>query len=187
VKAVGRRGILVAAIAAVCVLGTAGSAGAASIGETDVDFGNQNIGTTSAPQVLAVSPGLLCIGFPIGCISDPFDSVSGIGVTGPFAQTNTCIFVAPCTISVTHLPVAAGPSNGTLSADGDTVNLRGTGVDPNATSNAVPVQPATNVVSNSPTLKAPKPKKCGKRGKGGHNSRATISKKKCGKKHGGGK
>jgi hypothetical protein len=131
-KAIGRRGVLLFAMAAVAVLGTAGSASAASITETDLEFGNQNLGTISAPQVLTVNPGQICLGPPIGCFPNPFDSVTGIGVTGPFAETNTCIMFAPCAITLTHVPTAAGPSVGTLSADGDTVNLRGTGVDPNA-------------------------------------------------------
>jgi hypothetical protein len=131
-KAFGRRGVLLFATATVAVLGTAGTAGAATITETDLDFGNQNLGTISAPQVLNVAPGQICLGPPIGCFPSPFDTVDGIGVTGPFAQTNTCILFAPCTITITHVPTAAGPSVGTLTADSDTVNLRGTGVDPNA-------------------------------------------------------
>jgi hypothetical protein len=131
-KAFGRRGVLLFAISAVSVLGTAGTASAASISTTDLDFGNQNIGTTSAPQVLNVAQEFDEVCIPgLGCFPVP-DFVSGISVTGPFAQTNTCIPFAPCTITVTHVPTAAGPSVGTLTADGDTVNLRGTGVDPNA-------------------------------------------------------
>jgi hypothetical protein len=134
-KAFGRRGVLLLAIAGVSVLGTAGTASAASINETDLEFGNQNIGTPSAPQVLNVSPDILFCIPGLFCVPDPSDTVSAIGVTGPFAQINTCTgpsVFAPCTITVTHVPTGAGPSVGTLTADGDTVNLRGTGVDPNA-------------------------------------------------------
>lgn len=129
-KAIGRRGTLLLAISVVGVLGASGTASAASIGTTELDFGSQPVGIPSAPQALSVSPGQTCIpGGPFGdvCVPNPTDVVSGIGVTGPFAQTNTCLLFAPCTINVLFLPVSQGPANGTLTADGDTVALRGFG------------------------------------------------------------
>ena len=67
-------------------------------------------------------------------------SMSSIGVTGPFGESNNCgtslAAGASCTVSVTFAPTAAGAATGTLSvassAPGSplTVALSGTGVTP---------------------------------------------------------
>ena len=71
-----------------------------------MSFGNENVGTTSSAQTVTVTnPGTTAA------------SMSSIGVTGPFAQTNTCgtslAAGASCTVSVTFAPTAAGAATGT--------------------------------------------------------------------------
>lgn len=128
---IGRRGFLLAAASAAFVLGGAGSATAASIDPPDFDFGNQDVGTTSVTKTFTVNRDQLC--FPgIGCFGpDPTDSLTPVGVTGPFAVTPSlsCIlFVPSCTVDVTFLPVAGGLANGTLTGGDGSAVLRGTGV-----------------------------------------------------------
>ncbi|HEX6505327.1 MAG TPA: Ig-like domain repeat protein [Terriglobales bacterium] len=90
-------------------------------------FGNQVVGTTSAPQVITIG----------NAGSAPL-AISTVSVTGDFSQTNTCSATVMqggnCTVSVTFTPSAAGTRTGTVTivdnaADSpQTVNLTGTGV-----------------------------------------------------------
>jgi hypothetical protein len=64
-------------------------------------------------------------------------TVSGVSVSGAFAQTNTCSSIAvggSCTVSVTFTPTAAGTNSGTLTVSSNannnplTVGLTGSGI-----------------------------------------------------------
>jgi hypothetical protein len=93
-------------------------------------FGNENVGSTSSSQSVTVTnPGTSAV------------SMSSIGITGPFGESNNCGTSlgagASCTVSVTFAPTAAGSASGTLSVNSSapgsplTVALTGTGVSPN--------------------------------------------------------
>ena len=72
-------------------------------------FGNQGIGTTSAPERMQIT----------SAGNAPL-TISAIGTSGDFAQTNDCNIggqLAPnasCTVNVTFTPTALGARNGTL-------------------------------------------------------------------------
>lgn len=149
-----------------CVTGlllvmTTGPAGAATLAPGSADFGNQAVGTVSAPKAFTLSLG-----------SDPLFS-PGITINGPFRQTNNCpallapLVASSCTINVTFAPTAAGAQNGTLSSTSvlvgaPTAALTGTGTGSAAT--------------------AAKQCKKGKKKKKGKKGAAAASKKKGGKK-----
>ncbi|GAA1601719.1 ThuA domain-containing protein [Catellatospora bangladeshensis] len=91
-------------------------------------FGSANTGTTTAAQTVTVSnPGTAAA------------SISSIGVSGQYTQTNNCgtslAAGASCTVSVRFAPTSAGAQNGTLSVANSTtaqpltVSLTGTGTD----------------------------------------------------------
>jgi hypothetical protein len=107
---------------------------------TSLSFGDVPSGSTSAAQTATVSnPGSSAV------------SVSSVGVSGPFSQTNTCgssiAAGGSCTVSVKFAPTSGGSQTGTLtvttSAPGGplTVALSGTGV--TSTTNLAQGQPAT--------------------------------------------
>lgn len=99
----------------------------ATLSATSLDFGNQSIDTTSLAQSLTVT------NYGTAAVS-----ISGIPVSGPFAQTHTCPSSFPsgasCTINVTFHPTASGSATGTLSVNDNasgspqTVSLTGAGV-----------------------------------------------------------
>lgn len=100
----------------------------ASVSPTSLDFGSQNLGTTSAAQTVTVSN-----------TGESLLTVGTIAITGEFAQTNNCTTVAPgasCTINVTFSPKEPAPLTGTLTIPHDaagspaTVTLAGTGTGP---------------------------------------------------------
>jgi hypothetical protein len=120
------------------VTGTSSAALTAS--PTSLSFGNQNTGTTSSAQAVTVTnPGSSAA------------SVSSIGVTGAFSQTNNCgssiAANGSCTVSVTFAPTSGGAQTGTLSVASNapgsplTVSLSGTGV--TSTTNLALNQPIT--------------------------------------------
>jgi len=92
-------------------------------------FASQNLGTTSAPQVITLTN-----------VGSQALSISSISSTAPFAQTNDCgnslASSSSCTINVTFAPTTAGTSSGTLSVtDGaagspQVASLTGTGTGP---------------------------------------------------------
>ncbi|NUP47876.1 MAG: choice-of-anchor D domain-containing protein, partial [Catenulispora sp.] len=92
-----------------------------------LSFGAVATGNTSPAQTVTVSN-------PTGSAA----SVSSIGTSGDFAQSNTCGSSIPangsCTVSVTFTPTAAGTRSGTLTVTAggvtDTVALSGTGTAP---------------------------------------------------------
>jgi hypothetical protein len=88
--------------------------------------GNQKVGTTSPSKPLTVTNG-----------GGTTVTITGIAMTGDFAQTNTCgaslAAHATCGINVTFKPTAKGTRNGTLTLQDNAtnnpqiVNLSGTG------------------------------------------------------------
>ena len=107
--------------------GLLGVAPVASFSPPSVDFGNQTVNTTSAPQVVTLTNAGTAI-----------LSVNLVAASGDFAQTNTCstnIAVgASCTISIAFTPAAAGARSGAITVTDNaadspqTVSLSGTGV-----------------------------------------------------------
>jgi hypothetical protein len=93
---------------------------------SNLDFGNQPVGTTSAPQ-------------PVTLTNDGTADVtfSGIGVSGDYSVASTCgLSLAPsasCNLNVTFTPTALGTRRGTISIADDApgspqvVTLAGTG------------------------------------------------------------
>jgi Pectate lyase superfamily protein/F5/8 type C domain/Abnormal spindle-like microcephaly-assoc'd, ASPM-SPD-2-Hydin len=111
----------------VALTGT-GVSGAAALtaSPTSVSFGSVAVGSTSSAQTVTVSnPGSSAA------------SMSSIGVTGAFGESNNCgtslAAGASCTVSVSFKPTAAGSATGTLSVNSSapgsplTVALSGTG------------------------------------------------------------
>ena len=80
---------------------------AVSLSTNSLSFGTQNVSTTSAEQSVTLTN-----------TGDELLSITGITVSGDFAQTNTCgnsvNAGANCTINVTFTPLAAGTGSGTL-------------------------------------------------------------------------
>jgi hypothetical protein len=93
-------------------------------------FGNQIVGTTSAPQTVTLSNGG---SFPV--------PIASVATTGDFAQTNNCgsslAAGATCTFNVTFAPTASGVQNGKLTITHYTLgifsvtSLSGAGMAPN--------------------------------------------------------
>jgi hypothetical protein len=84
-------------------------------------------------------------------------TVSSVGVTGDFSQTNNCTSIAvggSCTVTVTFKPTAAGSRAGTLTVTSNannsptTATLSGSGI--GATTNLAAGQPASASSANSP-------------------------------------
>jgi hypothetical protein len=104
-----------------------------NLSASSLSFGNQALGTVSAPQTVTFTNNS-----PLSNLT-----ISGIASTGEFFQSNTCgpfpVTLAPaatCTISVRFLPVKAGAVSGkvtvSVAAPGSpmSVALSGTGVAP---------------------------------------------------------
>jgi hypothetical protein len=104
-----------------------------SVTPSSLDFGNQPVGTTSAPGPVTLANNRLAT-----------LNISGISIIGPnsgdFGQANNCgtslAAGAYCTINVTFTPLATGSRTATLSITTDdpesphTVGLSGTGAQP---------------------------------------------------------
>jgi hypothetical protein len=112
----------------------------AGLSAPSLTFGNQLLGTGSASQPVKLSN-----------TGNAALTISSIGISGDFAQTNTCgssvAAGGSCTINVTFTPTATGTRSGTLTITDDnnlvagstqTVSLTGTGTAPVAS-----VSPAT--------------------------------------------
>jgi hypothetical protein len=188
ISAARRRKILLAALAAVLAgllaLPPAASANT-SASPTILVFGNQAVGTTSAPQTVTVDA--TCTVFMGStCIAPPAFLTTGIiyvpppgFFVGDFAQTNDCgagILNSPgsCEFNVTFSPKATGTRTATLevgvdfssgSTQPDPITLAGTGVAPPPPPGPTPTAPtATTATSTAPTgLRAAALKKCRKR------------------------
>lgn len=107
------------------------AATAVTLAPTSLSFGNQNVGTVSAPQTLTITN----TGTSTLTITPP------ISISANFAQTNTCNATnyvlnvgQSCTVSVSFQPTASGALNGSVSiadnASGSpqSVALSGTGL-----------------------------------------------------------
>jgi hypothetical protein len=110
--------------------GTGPTGTALTASPSSLSFGNENVGSTSSSQSVTVSnPGSSAV------------SMSSIGVTGPFGESNNCgtslAAGASCTVGVTFAPTASGAATGTLSVNSSapgsplTVALTGTGTSSN--------------------------------------------------------
>jgi len=99
---------------------------ALSLSASSLTFGNQTVGTQSAPQIVTITnKGTVAV------------SVSMIGVTGNYSETNTCGTSlkagAACTVSVSFRPSTAGTLTGSLGIKNSSSNaaqvvaLTGTG------------------------------------------------------------
>jgi hypothetical protein len=106
-----------------------------TVAPSAVDFGPQGTGTTSTARAVSVTNnGTAAV------------ALSGVSVTGDFAQTNNCgtslAGGASCTVTVTFRPTAAGNRSGTLAianpAAPATVSLSGVGVAPGPVLSASP-------------------------------------------------
>ena len=123
---------------------TTGGGGSATLSASpsSVSFGNENVGSTSSAQSVTVSNS-----------GTAAAAISGVSVTGPFAQTNTCgsslAAGASCTVSATFSPTAAGSATGAISVASNatgsplTVALSGTGVATTTNTNLALNQPIT--------------------------------------------
>jgi hypothetical protein len=126
----------------------------ASLSSTSLNFGNQLVGTTSAPNQVTVSnPSGLAL------------TISSITVTGTnaadFSQTNTCgtglAIGASCTITVTFRPTQTGPRTASVTITDNaagspqTISLSGIGLvsGPNATPSPTSLTFATQLVGTS--------------------------------------
>ena len=105
--------------------GTGTAVGTLAASPGTVDFGTQEIGTTTPAQPVVVTNA------GSGTVT-----VSGVSATGDYAQSNNCSSLASgnsCTINVTFTASATGPRPGSVSVASDasnsplTVNLSGTG------------------------------------------------------------
>jgi hypothetical protein len=165
---------LTALTVAMLALSPAAANAVRSLSPTSLGFGNQTVGTTSAPKSTTLT--VFCH-TPTDCMSTTDSFSPQISVTPGFTQTNNCPatmtamfpMTGPdptCTINVTFAPITEGLIGGTLStgAGGPTAHLSG---------GALPVENP----SSSDTL--PTGKKC-KKAK--HHSAQSAKKKKCKKK-----
>jgi hypothetical protein len=113
-------------------LAAAGGGPAITVSPTSPAFPATAVGATSAGQPVTVHNG----GTAAGAVT--------VGVTGDYAQTNTCgtslAAGASCTVTVTFHPTATGTRTGTLTVSGQTVGLSGTGTGG-----------ATNLAAGKPT------------------------------------
>jgi hypothetical protein len=134
--------------------GTATSAGApiVSLSTSNLSFGSQPVGATSASQNSTLTN---TGGSPL--------SITGIGISGPnpadFAQTNDCgTSVAAgtsCTFSVTFSPTAIGNRSATLNITDNAggspqhINLAGAGIGPMATLNPTSLSFGNQIVGTT--------------------------------------
>ncbi len=125
----------------------ASGSGGVSLSPTQISFGNQVTGTTSAPSNVTLTNN------GTGTLH-----IAGIQIAAPFAQTNTCgaslTAGQSCTIAVTFAPTAVGPSTGNLTITDDaagspqTVPLSGAGVAPPPPSGGATLTPAQYAFPN---------------------------------------
>jgi len=106
-----------------------GIVSAASVSTNSLNYGGQNVGTSSAPQTVTVTN--------LGSVAL---SVSNVAISSGWTQSNDCLPSIPanssCTVLVSFQPTVLGPQNGTLtftdyaSNSPQTVTLSGTGLAP---------------------------------------------------------
>ena len=110
----------------VTLTGTGATGPAAGLAPSTITFSSQAVGSTSSPQVATLSNN-----------GGSTLTISSIGITGPFGQTNTCgaslSAGGSCTFSITFSPTASGSATGALTLSDNaspgtqTVTLNGTG------------------------------------------------------------
>lgn len=116
-----------------------GLGGSIFVSYGDGQFGNQGIGTTSAPQIVTLESN-----------GNTPVRISSIGISGAFAETTTCSLntdIPPggqCTVSVTFSPTVAGAQTGALTIASNSIggtiviSTTGTGVAPDFSLSASP-------------------------------------------------
>jgi len=125
--------------------GCGGSTGTVTLTPNSLNFGNQTVGVTSAPQNVTLANN-----------QSVSLSITSITSSGDYAQTNTCgtsvAANSSCTISVTFTPTTTGTRTGTL-----TVTDNGPGSPQTASLTGVGTTGGGGqVASYDSTLKAPK-------------------------------
>jgi hypothetical protein len=138
----------------VSLIGT-GAGPSVSLSTSTVSFGNQPVGTTSAPIPVTVTNN--------GTASLSFTSVVATGDFSVAASGTTCTISAPlaassnCVIDVAFTPTAAGARSGSLtltdnaSGSPQVVSLIGTGTAPAVSLSASPAFPPEPVGTTSPS------------------------------------
>ena len=122
-----------------------GLAALVSLSPTNLTFSSQTVGTTSSPQSVTLTN-----------TGNESLSVTSIGASGDYAQTNTCGTSlgagANCTVSVTFTPTTTGTRTGTVtitdsaSDSPQTVSLSGTGT-------SAAVTPTLTVLGPGPRIR----------------------------------
>jgi hypothetical protein len=167
----------VAVVTAEIGVGVPAAASGATLLPLSHNFGDQTVGTASAPQPFTLEE--VCpspdVTFPSMCLT-VITVIPAVSTTGDFAQTNNCPSAltittypgsASCTINVTFNPTATGLRTGLLSAAGVTSNLSGNGLG----APVVTTQPGTFDLKaaikrcKKKFPKGPKRKKCIKKAK----------------------
>src|SRR5205807_528330 len=125
--------------------GCGGSTGTVTLTPNSLNFGNQTVGVTSAPQNVTLANN-----------QSVSLSITSIATNGDYAQTNTCgtsvAANSSCTISVTFTPTTTGTRTGTL-----TVTDNGLGSPQTASLTGVGTTGGGGQVATyDSTLKAPK-------------------------------
>jgi subtilisin family serine protease len=129
-------------------LSGSGTAPAASLSPTTMDFGSQLVNSSGAVQSITLNnPGTAAL------------TINGITVTGDFSQTNNCggslAAGGSCSISITFTPTARGLRSGTLtvssnaSGSAPTTTLTGTGLAPVVSLSASTLSFAAQVVNTT--------------------------------------
>lgn len=160
-KSLGIRGRLggLAVAAAAMAIGAPG-AGAATISPTSHDFGNVNVGASSAPQTFTFTNGCNSMGAGVCLTPEVSRLTPSVTPSSDYSLVNGCPSElssagATCSFTVTFKPSATGLRSGIVNTGAvPMASLRGTGVSPAA---------------------PPSKKKCKKKKRG-------PSKKKCKKK-----
>jgi hypothetical protein len=139
----------IASLALTTGASAAGGSAAVTMTPANLDFGNQTVGTTSAPREITLDvPCMFVLDLrPYGSITCTAPGkVEAIGATGEFAQSNDCVLpinntsvvgdVVTCTVDVTYTPTSVGPDQGAINltsygqVDAYTADLTGQGVAP---------------------------------------------------------
>jgi hypothetical protein len=128
---------LLAAVAAGGTLAVGTSASAAILSPPSFDFGEQQVGTTSAPGTFSLSVQCQNFSFELFVCLAGETLKTSVSASPPFAvQSTDCPselvglyeFPTSCTIKVVFQPTVGGPVSGTLNTGGPTAELRGTGL-----------------------------------------------------------
>lgn len=122
---------------------------------TALIFGNQNVGSGSAPQQITLSN-----------TSDSPISVIGIRASSDFAETDDCVSSSPlppsasCTVSISFVPAVVGARNGSVRIANNfniipaTLQLSGTGIGQPATSTTLASSANPTVFGQATTFSA---------------------------------